>query len=121
LRPIGGGRDAIGGPEGAREGGDAAVSRAFRDRPDGTRLLHQFAGSAVQAQPAQRVGRGLAGHVRVYPVEMARRKGGDTGQRLEVDRLVEMVLDMGDDLLHAAAVVEHGAVFVHGSPRQLGR
>ena len=69
----------------------------------------------MQAQAAQRVSGGLAGHGAVDAMEMERREAGHRGKSVEIERIVEVLADVGDDALDAAAVVEDGERLGHGS------
>ena len=90
--------------EGAGERRHARVTRGRRNsghRRGGTREL---AGRAVQPQALDRVGQRLAVHRVVHAVPVMRRQAGQVGQHVQGERLVEVVVHVGDDALHARLV-----------------
>ncbi len=88
---------SVGGFERARERFVRFVTRVQRHLNYLLCARPQFHRRPFQSQPPHMVREGLAGHGREDAMKMKTRKTGHARQLLQVQRLVQMFLDMGQD------------------------
>lgn len=86
----------------------AAEAGAARDALDGEIAVQRVHRGAMQAQAAPRLVDRLAEQAAVDTMEVVRREAGDPGERVEVERVVQVLREMVDDSLDASGLVMAG-------------
>lgn len=116
--PIQRGRHAEDGAERPRERLQTAIAGPLGDLGNRHRPIREKAGRAMQTQPAHGRRDRFAVHGLIDPMPVIRRQTRNPGETVDIERLVEVIVDMVEHVSEPCSVARAMADIVHGKDRK---